>query len=146
MTPSWWDSVTFHSYSAFLKQGRPKGCPPCGKNCGGFLAGVPHSVFLCQSHLIPHHPLRHCRRKNMSMRLTHSKPEGFAWWSKAEDTLGFNAGPADPANISRACQSIWPAINKERKFISNFRWNMPVLLRQFQVCRFRSSQTGKKTK
>ena len=38
--------------------------------------------------------------------------------------------------LPRACQSIWPAIDKERKFISNLRWNMPVLPRQFQVCRF----------
>jgi hypothetical protein len=27
-----------------------------------------------------------------------------------------------------------PVIDKERKLISNLRWNMPVLSRQFQIC------------
>ena len=41
------------------------------------------------------------RRKNMSMRLAHSKLEGSTWWSKARDPLGFNAGLADPTHSQR---------------------------------------------
>jgi hypothetical protein len=29
-----------------------------------------------------------------------------------------------PYEFPKACQSIWPTIDKERKFISNLRWNM----------------------
>ena len=103
------------------------------------------SMPLIHTYLKPHSNVmvRIRRRKNMSMRRAHSKLEGSAWWSKAGDPLGFNARPIDPMNFLRACQSIWPAIDKERKFINNLRWNMPVLSREFQVCRFESRQMGK---
>ena len=35
-------------------------------------------------------------------------------WNKTRDLLGFNIEPADSKNSSM-CQSIWPAIDKERK-------------------------------
>ena len=39
------------------------------------------------------------------------------------------ASTHDPSTLRippEVCQLIWPAIDKERKFISNLRWNMPV--------------------
>ena len=41
------------------------------------------------------------QRKNVTLRLAHSKLEGSAWWSKAGDPLGFNIGLADSASSSQ---------------------------------------------
>ena len=35
-------------------------------------------------------------------------------WNEIRDLLGFNIGPVDSEN-PMVCQSIWPAIDKERK-------------------------------
>ena len=52
---------------------------------------------------------------------TCNKPEGSAW-DEPGDPLGFNHRTRHPCEfLPRACQSIGPTIDKERKFISNLR-------------------------
>ena len=66
--------------------------------------------------------LYRCRHENVS---THSKPEESAWWSWRSAWLQ-RRGNRSCEFLPRRASQFDPTIDKERKFISNLRWNMSV--------------------
>ena len=83
-----------------------------------------------------------CRRENA---LTHGKPEGSARWSQRSAWLQ-RRDNRSYVFLPRRASQFNPVIDKERKFISNLRWNMPVCAQIVPSLPLGSSQTRKATK